>query len=135
MLPHERLSRKVIFISAATTVILTEAMRGLFVYYMSHVSSIGTLYGTYAFVIGISLWVYYASLAFLIGAEVGWLYNERNEVAEIERELTEEERMQVKHPGNAAIEKSTLEHYEHAKHNPARAAGEIKPHPEQDERK
>jgi len=79
LLPHDNLSKKVIAISASTTVVLTETMRLLFVYYMKHLSSIGTLYGAYAFLIGISLWVYYASLAFLIGAEVGKLYRERNE--------------------------------------------------------
>ena len=78
-LPHKRLSWKVIIISASTTVVLTETMRLLFTYYMKNASSIGALYGAYAFLIGISLWVYYASLAFLIGAEVGKLYKERNE--------------------------------------------------------
>src|SRR5581483_5576322 len=87
MLPHARLSRKTIFVSAGTTVVLTEAMRFLFAYYITHISSIGTLYGTYAFLVGISLWVYYASLAFLVGAEVGWLYKERNET-HIEHALT-----------------------------------------------
>jgi membrane protein len=81
LLPHDRLSRKVIVVSASTTVILTETMRLLFVYYMKHLSSIGALYGAYAFLIGVSLWVYYASLAFLIGAEVGKLYRERHEPA------------------------------------------------------
>ena len=37
-------------------VVLTEAMRFLFSYYMSHVSSIGALYGTYAFLVGIAWW-------------------------------------------------------------------------------
>src|SRR5581483_8329537 len=36
MLPHERLSRKTIFVSAGTTVVLTEAMRFLFAYYITH---------------------------------------------------------------------------------------------------
>ena len=80
MLPHDRLPRKIIFVSAATSVILTEAMRFLFVIYMAHISSLRTLYGTYAFLAGISLWLYYASVAFLIGAEVGWLYKERHKV-------------------------------------------------------
>jgi membrane protein len=84
MLPHEKLSRNVIIVSAATSVVLTEAMRFLFVYYMAHISSIRSLYGTYAFLVGISLWLYYASLAFLIGAEVGWLYKERHEPETIE---------------------------------------------------
>lgn len=126
MLPHERLSRKVILVSAATTVILTEAMRFLFSYYMMHLSSVGTLYGTYAFLVGISLWVYYASLAFLIGAEVGWLYKERNEVSGT-KSLSPFEVARIKHPGEAALEPEKLEAYEQAKHNPAKPIGEPKP--------
>jgi len=141
MLPHIRLSRKVIFVSAATAVVLTEAMRLLFVYYMTHVSSIGTLYGTYAFLIGISIWVYYASLAFLVGAEVGWLYKERHEIPLLANPLLfkegagggaplmPQEIVQVRHPGSSALEPAVLETYEDAKSNPAKPAGEIKPHP------
>ncbi len=84
MLPHDRLPRKVIFVSAATSVILTEAMRFLFVIYMAHISSLRSLYGTYAFLAGISLWLYYASLAFLIGAEIGRLYQDRHKTEFIE---------------------------------------------------
>ena len=87
MLPNKRLSQSVILVSAATAVVLTETMKLLFVYYMKHLSSIGTLYGTYAFFVGISLWVYYASTAFLIGAEVGWLYQERHHLPTTEPPL------------------------------------------------
>jgi membrane protein len=128
MLPHERLSNKVIFISAATTVVLTEAMGTLFSYYMTHISSIGSLYGTYAFLVGISLWVYYASLAFLIGAEVGWLYKERNEIV-VEPVIVEAAKAVLKNPGDAAMEKVVLEEYDKAKLNPAKPAGEGKEPP------
>ncbi len=126
MLPHERLPNKVVFVAAATTVVLTEAMRFVFTYYLTHLSSIGALYGTSAFLIGISLWVYYASLAFLIGAEIGWLYKERHEAAFAPGSLVSEREF-VKHPGPAALEPDTLEAYEKAKQNPARPAGEGKP--------
>ncbi|MDP4199152.1 MAG: YihY/virulence factor BrkB family protein [Bacteroidota bacterium] len=127
MLPHERLSWPVIMVSASTTVALTEAMRLLFVYYMTHVSSIGALYGTYAFLIGISLWVYYAGAAFLIGAEVGWLYRERHEIAGIPSTMPSEPSLdQTKHPGEMALNPEALAEYEQAKSNPARPVGESK---------
>jgi uncharacterized BrkB/YihY/UPF0761 family membrane protein len=91
-----------------------------------HISSVGTLYGTYAFLIGISLWVYYASLAFLIGAEVGWLYKERHETP-IQETLSAMEIARVKHPGMSALQPEKLEAYEQAKHNPAKPVGETKP--------
>jgi membrane protein len=119
MLPNQRLSRKVIFVAASTTVFLTEAMKLLFVYYMQHLSSIGTLYGTYAFLVGISLWVYYASLAFLIGAEVGWLYKERNEPLVVAEAPVEESVVLIHPGGNRASLDDT-------KSNPTRPIGEEK---------
>ncbi len=126
MLPNERLSRKAIIVSASTSVILTETMRFLFVYYMAHISSIRSLYGTYAFLAGISLWLYYASLAFLIGAEVGWLYKERNEVVTAP-ELSTKEVERIKHPGKRAVKSGPIKVYEKSKTNPTKPAGEIKP--------
>lgn len=129
MLPHRRLSWPVIFVSATTTVVLTEAMRLLFVYYMTHVSSIGSLYGTYAFLIGISLWIYYASTAFLIGAEVGWLYSERHAIA------APSTKDSARHRGEQrgcivddapALDNPALADSEPAKSNPARPVGEAK---------
>jgi len=128
MLPHERLSKKVILISAATTVILTEAMGTLFSYYMTHISSIGSLYGTYAFLVGISLWVYYASLAFLIGAEVGWLYKERHEIV-VAPVIVEAAKAVLQNPGEAAVDKEILEAFEQSKLNPAKPVGEGKEPP------
>jgi membrane protein len=128
MLPNERLSKKVIVVSAMTSVVLTEAMRILFSYYMTHISSIGALYGTYAFLIGISLWVYYASLAFLIGAEVGWLFKERNEIpvpAGLPLLVTPKVE-QLRDPGDAILDAELLQQYEQNKSNPARPAGETK---------
>lgn len=77
MLPHERLSRRVIFISAIVTVIMIEGLKYAFTFYLTKVSSVGALYGTYAFLVGIALWVYFVAVVFTIGAEIGWLYQER----------------------------------------------------------
>ncbi len=127
MLPNQRLSWKVIFVAAGTSVLLTEAMKLLFVYYMKHLSSIGTLYGAYAFLVGISLWVYYASTAFLIGAEVGWLYQERHETV-AEPEISASDIALARHPGERALNADMLAIHEDLKHNPTRPAGEVKPH-------
>jgi membrane protein len=123
MLPHERLSRKTIMVSSMTTVVLIQLMRQVFAYYMEHVSSIGTLYGTYAFIVGISLWIYYVSLAFMIGAETGWLYRERNEPQP--NALTET----VAHPGPAAITPEAVEAYDQEKSSPMRPVGDDKEPP------
>ncbi len=74
ILPHERLEWPEILVSAGTTVVLNEIVKFLFSIYTAHATTLGALYGAYAFLVGTSLWIYYTSLVFLIGAEVGWLY-------------------------------------------------------------
>lgn len=118
-LPHQRLSRKVIIVSASTTVILIELMKYAFSYYMRHLSSVGTLYGTYAFLVGVSLWIYYVSAAFLIGAEVGWLYRERHELSHVKHAT-------ATHPGTAAATDAAKEAYSETKLNPTQPAGTAK---------
>jgi membrane protein len=119
MLPHQRLSRKVIFVSASTTVLLIEVMKYAFSYYMRHLSSIGTLYGTYAFLVGVSLWIYYVSAAFLIGAEMGWLYRERNELTHVKHPTST-------HPGEQATTTDAVKAYDEVKLNPTQPAGIVK---------
>ena len=83
MLPHERLPRKVIFVSAMVTVVMIEALKYAFTFYMAKLSNVGALYGTYAFLVGIALWIYFVSVVFTIGAEIGWLYQERRKALRI----------------------------------------------------
>lgn len=77
MLPHERLPRKVIIVSSLVTVFLIELIKYVFTFYLAKLSTIGALYGAYAFLVGIALWIYFVAVVFTIGAEVGWLYQER----------------------------------------------------------
>ena len=77
MLPHERLPTRVIFVSAIATVIMIEGIKYAFTFYLAKLSNVGALYGTYAFLVGIALWIYFVAVVFTIGAEIGWLYQER----------------------------------------------------------
>jgi membrane protein len=83
MLPHERLPRRVIFVSALVTVVMIELIKYGFTFYMTKISSVGALYGTYAFLVGIALWIYFVAVVFTIGCEVGWLYQERRKALRI----------------------------------------------------
>ncbi|HET6512351.1 MAG TPA: YihY/virulence factor BrkB family protein [Candidatus Kapabacteria bacterium] len=83
MLPHERLPRKVIFVSSIITVVMIEALKYAFTFYLAKLSNVGALYGTYAFLVGIALWIYFVSVVFTIGAEIGWLYQERRKALRI----------------------------------------------------
>jgi len=65
------------FISALSSSILWEIAKRIFGYYIYHSSMINKIYGTYAIMLIVIFWIYYSSLTFIIGAEIGQLYRER----------------------------------------------------------
>lgn len=75
--PLRKLSRKTILISALWAALLWEGAKQVFGYYIYNFSSFGKIYGTYALVVVVAFWIYYSSVVFIIGAEIGRLYHER----------------------------------------------------------
>src|SRR5205085_11811090 len=61
-LPHVRLQWRVSVLSTLVTVGLMEIMKYIFIFYLNKISSIGAVYGTYAFLVAIALWAYYVAL-------------------------------------------------------------------------
>ncbi len=53
-----------------------------FALYLSQFSAIGTIYGPYAFILVLLIWIYYSSIIFVIGAIVGQAYWERAKLKE-----------------------------------------------------
>ena len=47
-----------------------------FGFYLHHFATFGRIYGTYALV-GCRVWIYYSSIIFIIGTEIGRLYTEQ----------------------------------------------------------
>ncbi len=78
IIPYAKLGKKVPFVSALTATFLWEIARQLFGYYISHVATLNRIYGTYALIVVVAFWIYYSSILFLVGAEVGQLYRERS---------------------------------------------------------
>ncbi|MBS1903304.1 MAG: YihY/virulence factor BrkB family protein [Bacteroidetes bacterium] len=76
-LPHQRIPWRVAALSTAITVVLVELMRYVFIFYLERISSLGAVYGTYAFIAVVALWAYYVALVFTIGALSGKLYYAR----------------------------------------------------------
>lgn len=76
-LPYEKLKKKVVAVSALWGTILWEIAKQAFGYYITNFSSLGRIYGAYALIIVVAFWIYYSSLVFLLGAEIGQLYYER----------------------------------------------------------
>ena len=78
-IPYVRMHFKVPIASALWATILWEAVRLLFVYYVSNFLVLNKLYGTFLFFAVIMFWIFYASMIFLVGAEIGQLYRERRD--------------------------------------------------------
>jgi len=77
LIPYEKLNRRVIFVSAFWATLLWEIARQGFGYYITHMATLKAIYGTYLFLIVVAFWFYYTSVVFILGAEIGQLYRER----------------------------------------------------------
>ncbi|MDH4070875.1 MAG: YihY/virulence factor BrkB family protein [Ignavibacteria bacterium] len=76
-IPDEMPPRTAAMISTITTSVLWIVSGRLFGLYLSSFSAIGRIYGPYAFILVLLIWVYYSSLVFIIGAIVGQAHHER----------------------------------------------------------
>ena len=75
--PFRKLSRKATLLSAFWAALLWEVAKQGFGFYIHHFTTFGRIYGTYALVVVVAFWIYYSSIVFIIGAEIGRLYSER----------------------------------------------------------
>jgi membrane protein len=81
-IPDSRPPRISGIISTVTTTILWVVSARLFAFYLSSFSAIGKIYGPYAFILVLLVWIYYSSIIFIIGAIVGQVYWERLKLKE-----------------------------------------------------
>lgn len=77
IIPYERLGKKIPAISAFWATLFWEVSRNIFAYYAKNFISTNKLYGAFGLVVVVLLWVYFLSMIFLIGAEIGQLYREK----------------------------------------------------------
>ncbi|MGH2574519.1 MAG: YihY/virulence factor BrkB family protein [Ignavibacteria bacterium] len=77
ILPHGKISNKVAIISSVSSSILWEILKFIFTFYLVKLSNFTAVYGTYAAIASVILWIYYSSVTFVIGAELGQIYNEK----------------------------------------------------------
>ncbi len=75
--PVRKLGKKATLVSAMWAAILWEIAKQGFGFYLHHFTTFGRIYGTYALVVVVAFWIYYSSIVFIIGAEIGRLYSER----------------------------------------------------------
>ncbi|MDA0746702.1 MAG: YihY/virulence factor BrkB family protein [bacterium] len=75
--PYGKMPSDVLLVSALWTALLWEIVAQAFGYYINNFASMERMYGIYSLLIVVIFWIYYASLAFIVGAEIGQLYRER----------------------------------------------------------
>jgi len=78
-IPHKRPSLKTLLICSLAATILWKLAEYFFGFYITHFVTFKRVYGTYSFLLVSALWIYYTSLVFIVGAEIGQLYREWRE--------------------------------------------------------
>jgi membrane protein len=78
LVPASRPTRHAAFVAAVSTTVLWYLATLAFGTYISHVATLKRIYGAYVAAIVVVLWIYYTSIVFIIGAEIGQMYQERN---------------------------------------------------------
>lgn len=77
-IPDKSIGWKTALISAITSATLWVAAGKLFAWYLNNFHSFSNLYGTYAFLLVLLVWIYYSSLVFVIGGIIGQTFRERH---------------------------------------------------------
>lgn len=77
LIPYEKMSHKVYFVSAIWAAILIEISKYGFGYYIGNVVNYGKIYGNVTFLIISAFWLYIGSAIFVLSAIFGQLFRER----------------------------------------------------------
>ncbi len=77
LIPNERPSKRVAFLSAICATVLWEIAKYIFAYYIREFSNLNYIYGTYVSFVIIAFWFYYSSFVFILSAEIGCLLQKK----------------------------------------------------------
>ncbi len=78
LVPHWKFNRRIVLYSSFVSTIFFEALKFLFSIYILRIADYGKIYGTYATIVISIFYIYYLSVIFVVGAELGEIYFERN---------------------------------------------------------
>lgn len=87
--PVKKLGRKATFVSAFWAAILWEIAKQIFGFYINNFTTLSRIYGAYVLMVVVAFWIYYSSVVFIVGAEIGKLYSERKNKLDEEKEMVE----------------------------------------------
>jgi len=75
--PTVKISKKGVRFGALWAALLWEIAKQIFGFYIYNFATLGKIYGTYVLVVVIAFWIYYSAVVFIVGAEIGKLYDDR----------------------------------------------------------
>lgn len=76
-IPTVKIRRRSCLVGALWAALFWVGMKMVFGYYLANFQTWGKIYGAYALMVVIAFWIYYTSAVFIIGAEIGKLFDER----------------------------------------------------------
>ena len=74
-LPARRIPWRISLVAATFTAVAWELLKGVFTWYVTYVANYGTMYGRLATVVVLVFWIYYSAVVFVLGGEVGQVYD------------------------------------------------------------
>jgi membrane protein len=73
-LPARRVPWRIALVGATFTSVAFELLKAVFAWYVANVADYSTAYGTLATAILLVFWIYYSAVVFVVGGEVGQVY-------------------------------------------------------------
>jgi len=89
-IPIVKIRKRSVLISAFWASLMWVVAKQIFGIYLSSFHTFSRIYGAYALGVVVAFWIYYTSVVFIIGAEIGKLFDER-----IDKKLKEKEETDI----------------------------------------
>lgn len=74
-LPFRRIPWRVALVAATFTAVVWELLKSMFAWYVANVANYTSTYGNVATLIVLVFWIYYSAVVFILGGEVGQVYD------------------------------------------------------------
>ena len=76
-IPYRRIRTQTALFAAVCAGVLWEVAKHAFRLYLMKFADLSLIYGSFGFVFALVLWVYYSSFVFILGAEMGWVWERK----------------------------------------------------------
>ncbi len=87
-LPARRINWRIALVAATFTSVVFEILKSVFAWYVAHLANYTTTYGYLASIVVLVFWIYYWAVVFVLGGEVGQVY-ELHRIRRTQREMLE----------------------------------------------